>query len=163
MFVLKTILKGGVVLGAAFLLFGSLSVHAQEFDPVFDKLQWRARVLVITGNRDEPLADEQLIELQNAQGGLLDRQVAVLRFREDNLFEVESLSNFDYGGWYDMDAPEQSFMEEQLQTDNNVFSVVLVGLDGEVKNVWLDLVEPQAIFDVIDEMPMRIREMEAAK
>lgn len=155
----QQILKGGLVLGAAFLLFSSADLRAQEIDPVFDKLVGVARVLVITGNRDETFSDLTIDQLRALPDALLDRQIAVLRFREDDLFELEALSDYNYGGWYRMDAAEQRYMEEQLQTDNNVFSVVLVGLDGEVKKVWLEPVEPQEIFDVIDQMPMRVREL----
>ncbi len=145
-----------------FAWFGHMNANAQEIDPVFDKLVGVARVIVITGNRDESLADLEIGELRGALDGLAERQIAVLRFREDDLYEVEGLSDYNYGGWYRMDAAEQRYMEEKLQTDNNIFSVVLVGLDGQVKKVWLEPVEPQVIFDLIDEMPMRAEEMKAS-
>lgn len=138
-------------------------LQARSKPPVFRTLQWRARALVLTGNPDNPMVTEQMNILRANIEGLKERDVAVIRFRYDDLDEIDELSDFDYRGWYDMDSAEQGFMEDQLGTDNNKFSVVLVGKDGELKQVWAPenhSVSIEWVFGLIDSMPMRSREMQ---
>lgn len=137
-------------------------LQARSKPPVFSTLQWNARALVLTGNADDPMVAQQMQIFRNNIEGLKKRDIAVIRFLYDNLDEIDELSDFDYRGWYDMDAAEQGFMEDQLGTDNNVFSVVLIGKDGELKQVWAPenhTVSIEWIFGLIDSMPMRKREM----
>lgn len=137
-------------------------LQAKSKPPVFSTLQWKARALVLTGNADDPMVAEQMRIFRENIEGLKERDIALIRFLYDNLDEIDGLSDFDYRGWYDMDAAEQGFMEDQLGTDNNKFSVVLVGKDGELKRVWAPenhSVSIEWIFGLIDSMPMREREM----
>ena len=135
-------------------------LQARSKPPVFSTLQWKARALVLTGNTDDPMVAEQMRIFRENIEGLAERNIAVIRFRYDDLDEIDELSAFDYRGWYDMDAAEQGFMEDQLGTDNNKFSVALVGLDGELKQVWAPenhSVSIEWIYGLIDSMPMRER------
>tara|TARA_B100000242_G_scaffold100778_1_gene69384 strand:+ start:6820 stop:7392 length:573 start_codon:yes stop_codon:yes gene_type:complete len=137
------------------------TLQARSKPPIFRTLQWSQRALVITGEPDDPLVAQQLQILRDNIPGLADRKLAAIRFMREDLDEIDEISDYNYRGWYDMDANEQRFMEKQLGVDNNKFSVVLVGLDGELKQVWspVDRAVPiKWIFDAIDAMPMRERE-----
>ena len=141
----------------ALLVFVSGSSFAQNVGPVFKTLQWKARVIVLTGNHNDPLVNEQIALFKDNLEGIRERDIAVIRFEADTLDEMDEFSQFHYRGWYDMDASEQGFMEKQLDLDNNSFGLALVGKDGQLKKIWVEqenAVEPAEIFAVIDEMPM---------
>jgi hypothetical protein len=75
----------------------------------FDSLQWKARTLVLTGERDDPLVIGQIVAFKKNVDGLRDRQIAVIRFDGENIYEMEEFSRFDYRGRYDMDANLQRY------------------------------------------------------
>lgn len=137
-------------------------MQAKANDILFDSLQWRARVLVLTGERNDALLNEQIAMLRENQAGLQERSIAVIRFDGDAIFEMDELSNFSYRGRYNMDADLQSYYEDEMQSDNNKFSLALFGMDGDFKRVWKEREEAvplEEVFTEIDAMPMRQREM----
>ena len=153
-----TFILSGLLAMAAFVL--PAHIYAQD-GPIFRTLQWQARVIVLTGAEEDPLLGEQIQIFKDNLADMQDRDITVIRFREDNLYPIEELSVSDYRGWYDMDAREQRYMEGRIQADNNAFAVVLIGKDGSFKNVWKDVSEAvpvSDIFAIIDAMPMRERE-----
>ena len=136
-------------------------LQAKSQPPIFSSLRWKNRAIVITGEPDDAQVAEQLQVFRENIAGLKERRLVMIRFLHEDLDEIDELSDYNYRGWYDMDANEQSFMERQLGTDNNKFSVVLVGLDGELKQVWMpeqSAVPINWIFSAVDAMPMRQRE-----
>ena len=152
------IFKAALVILAAFSFSNSVMAN----DILFDSLQWKARTLVLTGERDDPLVIGQVGELKANVEGLRDRSIAVIRFDGDNIFEMSYFSRFDYRGRYDMNANLQRYYESEMQSDNDEFSVVLFGKDGQFKQVWKEreeVVPLNEVFAVIDAMPMRQREM----
>lgn len=175
----KRFLQAFFVFGFCFAVIMSGANAQEQGEPVFDSLVWKARALVITGDYSDPLAEEQIAILRTDVPALAERDIAVLRFARDRIIEMSDLSNFQYRGWDDMDAHQQRYIEEKIQSDNNIFSVVLVGKDGLVKKVWggplpenLDGAAPEIappvtavplneIFAIIDAMPMREREMQS--
>ena len=155
---LNIIFKAALVILAAFSFSNSVMAN----DILFDSLQWKARTLVLTGERDDPLVIGQVGELKANVEGLRDRSIAVIRFDGDNIFEMSDFSRFDYRGRYDMNANLQRYYESEMQSDNDEFSVVLFGKDGQFKQVWKEreeVVPLNEVFAVIDAMPMRQREM----
>lgn len=114
--------------------------------PTFKALQWKANVLVITGDPRDALAEDQFVLLRGRLDDLKRHDVAVLRFVRDRISEMQEFSDFGFRGWYDMNANQQRFVEGQVQADNNVFSVVLIDKSGVVKQVWTPLPEaPQTV------------------
>lgn len=140
----------------AFFMSHSSALFANDI--LFDSLQWKARTLVLTGERDDPLVFGQIGEFKSNVDGLRERGIAVIRFDGDAIFEMSDLSRFDYRGRYDMNANLQRYYETEMQSDNDKFSVVLFGKDGMLKQVWKereDIVPISEVFAIIDEMPMR--------
>lgn len=139
-------------------------------DPYFKDLQWKARVLVITGDYRDSRTKRQIDELRKNIDGLKSRNVAVIRFVTDSIYEMEEFSDYGFRDWYDMNAHQQRFVESSIGADNNVFSVVLIGKDGAKKSHWVldeiegreaDIITLGEIFAAIDSMPMAEREKAA--
>lgn len=146
----------------ALSVLGLSTMQANANDILFDSLQWRARVVVLTGERNDPLLSQQIELLRENLDGLKNREIAVIRFDGDAIYEMSDFSNFSYRGRYDMDANLQRYYEGEMQSDNNIFSVALFGKDGYFKKVWKDREEAvplSEVFAEIDAMPMRQREM----
>lgn len=55
-------------------------------------------------------------------------------------------------------VPEAA-LRERFCTDEDVFAAVLIGKDGSEKKRFLEPVHPATLFGVIDQMPMRQREV----
>lgn len=145
------------------LIVFALSFPAKANDILFDSLQWNARVLVLTGERNDPLLVQQIAILKENVDALRERSIAVIRFDADNIYEMDDLSNFDYRGRYDIDADLQGYYEDEMNSDNAKFSVALFGKDGMFKEVWKEREEAvpvKEIFNLIDSMSMRQREIE---
>lgn len=118
--------RGAVIIGAA---------YAQD-SVLFKDLQWRANVLVVTGGYDEPRVKQQLQIFQAQAKILRENDMAVIRFVRDRLIEQRDINDFQYRGWFKMNARQQGYVERQIQSDNDVFSVVLIGKNGVTQHVW---------------------------
>lgn len=58
------------------------------------------------------------------------------------------------------DGPEGSSAGRgRLRVEDGSFAAVLVGRDGGEKRRWAEPVVPEGLFEIIDAMPMRRREM----
>lgn len=140
-------IKRLLVGGAFFLLFFCFDdAYAQ-----LDMFEWEKRVLIVSAGDDEEKVGAQLHEFLSASEGFVERDVVVLRQDADKLTFVDGFSagrhGVSDGGRYVVDA------------NSGAFEVVLIGLDGGVKKIWMRHVEAQDVFDAIDAMPMRQREL----
>lgn len=82
------------------------------------------------------------------------RQRNLLQDQRAGFEERDLLSYVFFDESPDGDAPR-----EQFGVENETFTVVLVGKDGGEKFRWQEPVEPGDLFDRIDVMPMRRREL----
>lgn len=57
------------------------------------------------------------------------------------------------------ESPDGDAPREQFGVENEAFTVVLVGKDGGEKFRWQEPVAPKHLFDRVDVMPMRRREL----
>lgn len=57
------------------------------------------------------------------------------------------------------ESPDGNAPREQFGVENGAFTVILVGKDGGEKFRWQEPVGPKDLFDRIDVMPMRRREL----
>jgi len=150
------------------LLFGAIvafSGGADAADPIFDAVAWESRVLVITGPKDEELYLEQVYVLADAYDGMEERYLIPVHYKDRTVRKIEGLSPFEFRYRRILRTPrEQRYMQQRLgevvggdgsAVDDDIFSVILVGLDGLPKEIWRDVVDPSEIFDTIDAMPLR--------
>ncbi len=155
--------KASFAVLAVILLFSGVfhPAHAAEaqadIDAPFDRLQDKAWALVLTGPDIDPLYIEQLAMLQPHAAALITREMVVIHFNGRTLKDYPELSVAQYklpsmNGSKKGTSTHQKIkrMEEQLMTDDDVFSVVLVGKDGEVKYIWAVPVSAHDIFDMMD-------------
>ncbi len=111
---------------------------------------WQHRVLIIFA----PVSDNDLLNRQNAQlsdagAGLLERDMVILQARPGQPLAIDGVtrkqSADDFYRYYQV-AP-------------GTFRVFLVGKDGTVKLKQASPVTTDALFELIDAMPMRQYEM----
>ena len=102
-----------------------------------DAYQWSARpVLVFAPSPEDPDYLDQMAEFREARDGLEDRDIIVLS---------------------DTDPDAHGRLRAGLAI--NGFEIILVGKDGGVKLREDHPLTARALFDTIDAMPMRQREM----
>jgi hypothetical protein len=88
--------------------------------------------------------------LEGARGGFAERDLL-----RGDLFEREA-GTFDGGP---VSAEHAAWAWERYGVEPGRFAAVLVGKDGTVKHRSDDPVEPDELYSLIDEMPMRRRDM----
>ena len=111
---------------------------------LLDKYRWKNRILIIFSYDTEFIEDQKRL-LKDERSGLIDRDMILLGFSEDTPpFSLDPSIELDELG-------------KSLSIKDN--TIVLLGKDGGGKAKWESPVEPQTIFDIIDAMPMRQREM----
>ncbi len=136
---------------------GEAEKPAPKVDAPFDRLQDNAWALVLTGPEEDPLFTQQMALLEPQAEKLKSREIVVIHFNGRTLKAYPDLSVADYRlpslkGSKSGESSHRKIerMERQLQTDDDIFSVVLVGMDGLTKYVWLEPVKPAAIYRVMD-------------
>ena len=101
------------------------------------KAQYSAhRKLLIFGNAEAAtLATQQLQLLQKDSAGVKERDIEIIPVKQN------------------------SGLHKQYTVSEKVFTVILVGKDGGEKHRTHKLLSPEALFAIIDAMPMRKAEM----
>lgn len=91
--------------------------------------KWENRLLVVPDMESEVVSkQQQLFDKNPAQNK--DRKLLLLKINDPKILK-------------------------DLKLKNDKYSMVLIGLDGYVKNRYSDVTEMSDIYDVIDAMPMR--------
>ena len=140
------------------ILFFPLYANAQNFDA----LKWENRVLVLSADEHAAIVEEQIALLSDFYDEMEVRELLTLRLTSQVLRKVEPLSPFPFQTKILENRQERRYLEALFARDDlgeGGLSVTLVGLDGEVKERWEGVVDPQEIMDAIDVMPMRQREL----
>lgn len=136
------------------LLFSCFPVSAQaqdgEIDPIFDRYQYINRFIVMTGPEDDPSYIEQFDLLAAVIPALEARDITVVHYEDRNLDKVEGLTSFAFRNRILNDLEERKYTQIRLKTDDDVFSVVLVGLEGEVVQVWNAVTPMNEVFAAVD-------------
>ena len=116
----------------------------------FDNYQWQNRLLFVfapSPEHEEVRAQQQLFEGQEAELEDRDLLVAYL-FQEKGRIEDEMLS-----------AEDVTTLRERYGVGEDDFIVLLIGKDGTAKERLEEPMQPADLFETIDAMPMRQREM----
>ena len=111
------------------VVMSSLSASALELE----QYQWKNRILLL--NADD--VDQSAAQMQR----FLDSQ-AECEERDLIIFEIT-----------------EGEVSRKFGFNKTVFSMVLIGKDGGVKKRFSSLTEMSEVFEIIDSMPMRRREM----
>lgn len=118
-------------------------------DAPFDRLVGKAWGLVLTGPELDPLYIQQIEMLTLAVPKLIKHEIVTIHFNDRSLNVLPDLSVFPYRLPVLRENKDANLLEELLYTDDDVFSVVLVGKDGLTKYVWPAPVRPHEIFEMM--------------
>lgn len=115
-----------------------------------EDLRWQSRpLLIVSASADDPRIGSQIAALPEA--GVLNRQMVVVVATPEGVTRDGAASTDDY------DALRRRYGV------SGSFSVLLIGKDGGVKRRSDAPVTAASLFDQIDGMPMRRREMREAE
>lgn len=115
-----------------------------------EKHEWKNRVLlIISDNETSDNYQNQILKLEAAQDGLIERKVLVYNVLPNKYKVSTNASN-----WIASSVLFNSFMDT-----NDAFTVILIGLDGTVKLKKEGMLTTKTLFELIDSMPMRQAEM----
>ena len=141
------------------LLFASLACNAQSrvdaADGPFslDPYRWQNRILLVFApSAKSPDYEAQMRLFEGEEAGFEDRDLVTIRVLDEGESRVG-----------DRRLPEAAAdqLRERFDVGADQFRVVLVGKDGTEKRRDGAPVKTSAIFEEIDAMPMRQREMRA--
>ena len=121
--------------------------------------QWKNRVLIVkTSDAESTEYNEQLEEFDQSPEGFHDRKLILYKVVNGDF----TLSDFSEGEFNDSGKVSQDVTEDILDKEEN-FEIILIGLDGGVKLRQSEILKKEELFDTIDSMPMRQKEMKKEK
>ncbi|MBP1849016.1 DUF4174 domain-containing protein [Rhizobium halophytocola] len=106
---------------------------------------WKNRVLVLFARSDDPKLVQQIAELETRKAALADRDMVVLAVGDGRLRSLHG-----DGAGIDWQA-----LKAEAMVGGDAFEAVLVGKDGGIKLRSFEVVADDALFDLVDSMPMR--------
>lgn len=113
--------------------------------------KWRNRILlVLTDDINNTIYKNQIKELQAHETGLKERKLIVYQISKDK-FKT---------GLTEITSWQKSIqLYKDYKQSKTTLEVLLIGLDGGIKLREIDLISCEALFGVIDVMPMRKSEL----
>ena len=134
------------------LLLFTVMMSAQNID---DHL-WNNRIFLVIQDADNPLFEQQLDKFVGLESELQERKILVYQIKA-NQYKVGLHSKEK---WQVIRDPE---LLEIINDQVEDFEVVLIGLDGGVKQRQSNVMTAKSLFDIVDRMPMRRQEMKFEK
>jgi hypothetical protein len=124
------------------ILLCVLSVNGQDLT----KHQWKDRlILIVTEDENNKKYQQQLSELKKHQGGINDRQLIIYR-----ILPGKYNIGFAQKNWNN-----SALFYKKYNAEENIFLVMLIGLDGNEKLVQTEVISAEKLFNTIDSMPIR--------
>ena len=135
------------------ILFALLPFAAQAADPLAAML-WKNRILILFD--------------KSRSSAILDRQVDLLRQRRPDVKERDLIVLVNAAtretaiamGYTNVPRGSNRALRRRFEPSSHQMTAILIGKDGEEKARWTNLVQPDEIFEKIDQIPMRQREIE---
>ena len=115
----------------------------------FEEARWSYRLLLVSGP-EGPLQRQQLDQLKAHTSGIVERDLLVIDI-------TDSKSEVVIGN--KKPAPPPSSFQARFDLPSEAFQVTLIGKDGGIKERRKEHFDTIEIFQIIDAMPMRMREM----
>lgn len=127
----------------------ALVISSSVMSQNFDEFVWKNRLIIIESeSKNTKLYQDQMAILAGDKKGLLERKLIIF-------------SLFHNG--YTKDFQSQTLPYKNQPKHIRSFSLSLIGLDGGVKLNKTEITSLDTLFDLIDSMPMRRRELKAIK
>ena len=142
--------------GAFELRLASIRAVADEGTFALDRYQWRKRALVVSGpGRDEQQMQDQLEAVSTTREAFEERDMVLVVLRNDLRNDAASTA-----GDRVLTGEEVAAVRRALDIPPDAYALRLVGKDGTVKLSSGEVVPMTDVYELIDSMPMRQREME---
>ena len=132
------------MLSSLFLLL-FLNPNNSKINDHLKDLKWKNRVLVVVTNDKDEIND--LTTIYNNE--LTEREFVIIQFDGENSFIDNKLMSKRFS---------ESIKKKLKDIPEKVY-LILIGKDGEIKNLFTKNTNLNEIFSRVDKMPMRINEM----
>ena len=129
----------------SFILLLLLNPNNSKINDHLKDLKWKNRVLVVVTNDKEEIND--LTTNHNIE--LTEREFVIIQFDGENSFIDNKLMSKRFS---------ESIKKKIKDIPEKVY-LILIGKDGEIKNLYTKNTNLNEIFSEVDKMPMRINEM----
>lgn len=136
------------------LLAGIHQMISQELD--LSEFEWKNRVVLIITNGNSSLREQQLDELHSSLREFEERKLVFFEIQPQRYRRISlKLKDEKQDNWIYSEQPY-----EKYKLKKSKFKVLLIGLDGGIKNKRTKKIFTQKeLFSIIDGMPMRRREL----
>lgn len=116
--------------------------------------QWNDRIILVFSNDGESVLFKQQIDLlKDASKGCADRKLVMYQVTRSEV-HVNYFNGTESRKWNTTTDLYKDFMKP-----NDSFKVILIGLDGTIKEKRQQPFTSKELFEIIDGMSMRQREM----
>ena len=133
-------------------------LEADDADRLADAWRWNRRVVLAAG--PESALSRQATLVGADWAGWRERDLElVLLTRGGGLIVERFVDGGPVGSTFDATVETGLEVRFDLEPGSDGLQVVLIGKDGRVKARWSEPVSPSTVFDLVDAMPMRMREM----
>lgn len=143
----KNLLRLGLLAG----IINSMLLPTGAFGSGLQKFWWDSRLIILfsPSTLDNDF-NTQTRHVELSVGGLVERHMRIVTVVGRGPVKVDGLIDITLNG---------SKLRAEYRVLKKQFSVILIGKDGDEKGRWLKPVRLEKIFDLVDEMPMRINEI----
>ena len=141
-----------------FLLMGCLSFIVMEGQNLEDHKCENRILIVKTSDIQSKKYREQLKEFDDAAEALKDRKFVVYHIIGEDFDSVDYTNPA-----LNTSGKTSQVLSSKVFNENLNFEVILVGLDGSIKLQQIEVIKKEALFDIVDAMPMRSSEMRRNK
>ena len=128
-----------------------VNLNAQNLE----KHTWESRILVVkTSDSASEIYQEQIKEFRNATDELKVRKFVLYKITKDH-FELIDFANPELNDSGKITGKPIGM----TLNDKENFEVILIGLDGGIKLQQTAVLTKEALFNIVDAMPMRRNEL----
>lgn len=133
-----------------FMVLSLLSFTAMAQMDGLSKHQWEHRLLLLVGEQELPQMQQQIEILRLQEKGLEERRLLVYQVTANQYrYIVTQESKWKAG----------NSLYQSYAMPSKPFRVILIGLDGGIKKSQHQPISTNALFGLIDQMPMRRSEL----
>jgi hypothetical protein len=137
-----------VLLKIFLFTLGFLSI--ESYSQNLENHKWNNRVLIVkTKNINSEIYLNQLKEFQNSKDQLKERKLIIYKINNDEFSSINYITNKTIYG------KVSKKISKKILNENQNFELVLIGLDGNIKLKRNEILTKEALFSIIDAMPMR--------
>lgn len=137
-----------VLLKIFLFTLGFLSI--ESYSQNLENHKWNNRVLIVkTKNIKSEIYLNQLKEFQNSKDQLKERKLIIYKINNDEFSSINYITDKTIYG------KVSKKISKKILNENQNFELVLIGLDGNIKLKRNEILTKEALFSIIDAMPMR--------